>query len=119
MSETKKFESWCIVELFGHQRIAGLVTEESIGGSSFVRVDVPANDDQPAYTRLFGNGAIYAINPVSETIARAAAAQYRSVPISIYEFPELRALTSQQKLGFEEQDFDSDEAYANDNRRPF
>jgi len=116
MSETQKFESWCIVELFGHQRIAGLVTEQSIGGSSFVRVDVPANDDQPSYTRLFGNGAIYAINPVSETVARAAAATYRSAPVSIYDFPELRALTSQKALGLEEQEFEDDDAYRNDRR---
>lgn len=114
--ETNKFESWCIVELFGHQRIAGLVTEQTIGGSSFVRVDVPANGDTPAYTRLFGNGAIYAINPVSETVARAAAAQYRSAPVSIYDFPELRALTSQRALGLEEQEFDSDEDYRADRR---
>lgn len=40
--DTHKFESWCIVELFGHQRIAGLVTEQTIGGCNFVRVDVPA-----------------------------------------------------------------------------
>lgn len=116
--KTETFESWCIVELFGHQRIAGLVTEQTIGGSSFVRVDVPANGDTPEYTRLFGNGAIYAINPVSETVARAAAAQYRSVPVSIYDFPELRALTSQTTLGFEEQQFDSDEDYRN-NRRSY
>lgn len=67
--DTHKFESWCIVELFGHQRIAGLVTEQTIGGCNFVRVDVPAIGDVPAYTKLLGQGAIYAINPVSETVA--------------------------------------------------
>ena len=113
--QTEKFQSWCIVELFGHQRIAGLVTEQSIGGSSFVRVDVPSNDDTPAYTRLFGNGAIYAINPVSETVARAAAATYHSVPVSIYDFPELRALTGQKALGFPQQDLDDED----DDRGPF
>ena len=38
----KAFEQWAIVEIFGHQRIAGKVTEQTIGGCSFVRVDVPA-----------------------------------------------------------------------------
>ena len=32
---------WAIVEIFGHQRIAGFLSEQTIGGQSFVRVDVP------------------------------------------------------------------------------
>jgi hypothetical protein len=28
--DTHKFESWCIVELFGHQRIAGLFVRTAI-----------------------------------------------------------------------------------------
>lgn len=96
--EQLKFDQWCIVELFGHQRIAGRVTEQTIGGCAFVRVDVPAVGDVPAYTRLFGNGAIYAINPVTEEVARASANAYRAVPVSPYEIPELRALRSQSAL---------------------
>jgi hypothetical protein len=93
VSEQEKFESWAIVELFGHQQIAGRVTEASIGGCSFVRVDVPEqppvpkhhdwDHDQPAiaaYTRYFGNGAIYALNPCSEDIAKRAAASIRQRP---------------------------------------
>lgn len=97
MSE-QKFEQWCLVELFGHQRIAGKVSEQTIGGSAFVRVDVPPVGDQPAFTKLFGNGAIYAITPVTEEIATAAAKTYRSVPVTPYEIPELRALRGQPAL---------------------
>ena len=35
------FEQTCIVELMGHNMIAGKVTEQTIGGQGFVRVDVP------------------------------------------------------------------------------
>lgn len=96
----KSFDQWCIVELFGHQRIAGHVTEQTVGGCAFVRVDVPAVGDIPGYTRLFGQGAIYAINPVTEEISRAAAAAYRAVPVSPYEIPELRAMRSQAAIDF-------------------
>lgn len=92
MSTDNKFESWALVELFGHQRIAGKVSEQSIGGCNFVRVDVPATDGEPEFTKLYGNGAIYAITPVAEEIARAAAKSYRVVPVSAYEIPELRQL---------------------------
>lgn len=103
-SSEKPFDQWCIVELFGHQRIAGRVTEQTVGGCAFVRVDVPAVGDIPGYTRLLGQGAIYAINPVTEELSRAAAAAYRAVPVSPYELPELRALRSQGALPIDEED---------------
>lgn len=33
--EQKSFETWAIIELFGHQQIAGLVTETTIDGSFY------------------------------------------------------------------------------------
>ena len=57
------FAEWCIVELFGHTKIAGWVTSASLGGCSFLRVDVPNPDGEDTkYTRYLGQGAIYAIN---------------------------------------------------------
>lgn len=44
---SEKFEQWAIVDLFGHTRIAGKVSEQVIGGCSFVRVDVPERGDGP------------------------------------------------------------------------
>lgn len=90
--ENTKFECWALVELFGHQRIAGRVSEQAIGGCNFVRVDVPAVNGEPSFSKLFGNGAIYAITPVAEEIAVAAAKSYRTVPVSPYEIPELRQM---------------------------
>jgi hypothetical protein len=92
MSDKETFKQWALVDLFGHSHIAGLVTEQSIGGCSFLRVDVPAVDDEPAFTKCYGNGAIYAMTFVTEEIARAAAKSYRVVPVSVYEIPELRQM---------------------------
>lgn len=50
MEGSQPFESWALVELFGHQRIAGHVTEQQIGGCQFVRVDVPEIEDKPGFT---------------------------------------------------------------------
>ncbi len=69
MEPTDKFESWAIVELFGHNQIAGRCTEQNIAGTNMLRVDVPETDLNPPFSRLLGSGAIYAINPVIEEVA--------------------------------------------------
>lgn len=90
MTEEKHFDSWCIIEIFGHQRLAGRVTEEQIGGQSFIRVDVPAVDGAAAFTKLYGPGAIYSITPTTEELVRAALPRLRPEPVSIY-IPRLAA----------------------------
>jgi hypothetical protein len=109
MSEQDKFDSWAVVELFGHQQLAGRVTEASIGGCSFLRVDVPEqpalpkeewNSGVPAlppYTRYFGQGAIYALNPCSEEVARHTAARIRARPPIAYT-PQPVALLGNDEL---------------------
>jgi len=83
------FSQWAVVELFGHQRIAGLLTEQTIGGCHFLRVDVPECEGQKAYTKLYGQGAIYAINFVEEPIARELAKRLRPQPVQEYEISNL------------------------------
>ena len=79
--KNEKFNQWAIVEIMGHQRLAGQVTEEAIGGTSFVRVDVPGTNNQQAFTKLLGSSAIYAITIVDEETARLAASEIRSQPL--------------------------------------
>lgn len=90
MDQENKFDAWCVIELFGHQKIAGHVTNENIGAHSFIRVDVPAVEGEQAFTRYFGAGAIYAVNPCTEEVARAAAQNLRATPIHYYDVPQLR-----------------------------
>lgn len=81
--------TWAIVDLFGHQRIAGMVSEQTIAGGAFVRVDVPDVGDDRGYTRFFGASAIYSISPVSEDIATRMARRVSGVPVAAYELPKL------------------------------
>ncbi len=87
------FDQWCILELFGRQVIAGRVTEAVIGGCSFIRIDVPANNGRAAFTRFYGQGAIYAMTPVSEEVAKVTLKRFEPEPVNVY-VPELRQLTS-------------------------
>lgn len=100
-------KQWAIIDLFGHARIAGEISSHEIGGAAFVRIDVPATDGAPAFTKLLGNGAIYSITFVTEDVARAGAKSFRAEPVSAYEIPELRQL----RLGAARRDPDAgDEA---------
>lgn len=85
----QSFDQWCIVELFGHVRLAGKVTEASIGGCSLIRLDIPDAQGNTTMTRFFGNGAIYSLTPVSKEIALAVAAHSEPQPISVYELKRL------------------------------
>lgn len=70
MSENQAaLEIHALVELFGHQRIAGKVSEQVIAGVGFIRVDVPETIRKPAYTRFFNPSAVYGITPVTEDVA--------------------------------------------------
>lgn len=80
----EKFEAWAIVELFGHQVIAGRVTDQAIGGETFIRVDVPAVGEKKKFTKMFGKGAIYAITPTEESTVKAYCERNREEPIHPY-----------------------------------
>lgn len=67
-NQTTIFEVFALVELFGHNKIAGKVSEQVIGGTGFIRVDVPETSRKPAYTRFFNPSAIYSILPVDEGV---------------------------------------------------
>lgn len=95
MSEQKEQDApkagmWAIVEIFGHQRIAGFMSEQTIGGHGFIRVDVPEVPGRAgegtiaAHSKLYGPGAIYAINPVDEALATVAAHSIRHAPVESY-----------------------------------
>jgi hypothetical protein len=87
-----KLETWAVVELFGHDRIAGFVTEEEVAGSAFVRVDVPDLDGEPGFSKLFGPSAIYSLTPVTEDVARVACQRFAVRPLGTWTPSVLRAL---------------------------
>ena len=95
MSEKSNFDTWALVELFGHQKIVGHVTEQEIAGKGFIRVDVPDFNGAKSFTRFYGPDAIYSLNPVSEEVARGLMTRYRNVPVQAYEMPLLEAPASE------------------------
>lgn len=42
MATREAFEGWAFLELMGHRKLAGYLSEASVGGASMLRIDVPS-----------------------------------------------------------------------------
>jgi hypothetical protein len=104
MSDAKGYEGWAVIEIMGHQRCAGLVSEALIGGAPLLRVDIPS---EPPLTQFYGGQAIFRLTPVSEEIARAAAKRWSvPEPVSRYEISLLAPKAEAEDAEVEEDDAD-------------
>lgn len=101
-----KIELNALVELFGHQRISGKVTEHSMGASTFIRIDVPETTQQPKFTRFVNPSAVYAINPVTEEVMIQLAENIQQKPIDSWDIREMykKILALGHKYGSSEDD---------------
>lgn len=90
---------WAIVELMGHRRLGGYVSEQEIAGAAFLRIDVPGEPSeepqaQPDATQFYSAGAVYCITPTTEEMARVASG--RVEPVHRWELPVSRSEESEQ-----------------------
>lgn len=77
---------WAVLELLGHRRLAGYVSEATVAGVGMLRIDVPADEDgHPAVTQIYAPSAVYCLTPVGEAEARGAARRNRPEPVHRYE----------------------------------
>jgi hypothetical protein len=70
-----ELKSWALVELFGHQRIVGYLSQQTFGSGVLFRVDVPdllkdGKIVRRGFSRYFGLSAIYSITPCDEDTVR-------------------------------------------------
>lgn len=92
MTACEPFDTWALLELMGHRRIAGRVRETTIAGGSFLRVDIPGALGEPDVTQFYAPGSVYALTPITEEVARAMGPRLRPEPISAYEVPARPAI---------------------------
>lgn len=82
------FGVWAILELMGHVKLAGYVTEEELFGTKVGRIDIPGDENgEGAVTQYFGGQSIYRLTPVTEETARAFAEGHRPRPVQRWELP--------------------------------
>lgn len=107
-------ETWAIVELMGHVKLAGKLTEEEKFGSKLGRLDIPATEPctcpnasrgsveaatvecsrcqgsgvvETWQTKYFGGASVYRISIVTEEVARHVGRQTAPAPVSPWDFP--------------------------------
>jgi hypothetical protein len=114
MEQNKTFESWAIVEMFGHGREIGYVTTQYFGSACLFQIDVPELPERertlrrpefvnhewtpagakvkgeavPARTRMIGPASIFALNPCSEEAARTALDEFVPRKYVVLEIPK-------------------------------
>lgn len=112
------FDSYAIVEIFGHQKYAGYVTTQAFGTAVMFRCDIPGLEERervsdragyfdgkyyPAgttikegstqpYTKLFGVGAIYCITPCTQEACLKAVEEIQPRPLMLVSVPPEKAL---------------------------
>ena len=120
-SNNNDFTGWAIVEIMGHQKYAGQVSTQAIGGASMVRVDVPEIEGHAAFTKLFGASSIYCLTPVDELVAKAMAKSLRKAPVDIYEFPKevIEAMRTAKLPAPKQTELEFDDEFHDDSDEPY
>jgi hypothetical protein len=81
---------WMLVELLGHNRVAGFVTEEQRFGQVLLRIDIPTEINfetkKMGYTtQLYGTHALYCATPINESDAIQLARSLRPKPFDKFD----------------------------------
>lgn len=87
-------DQWAILELMGHVRTAGRVTEEEKFGVKMGRIDIPVLDGT-FVTQYFGGASVYRMTLVDEAAARAVAISSGVHPVQSWEMPRPEPLQLQ------------------------
>ncbi len=84
--DESKFSGWGLCEIMGRQRIAGRLSEQTIAGSSLLRVDIPLSDAPDHFrTQFVGGGSIHSLHPTDEQTARLLAKRIGTEPVYQYD----------------------------------
>ena len=112
MTEQNAYEGFAVIELMGHNTLAGYISEQTIAGTAMLRVDVPAVGDVPAYTKFVSGSAVYGITPTSQEVAERAAQRLQVRPVSqflLLPAPAQRPSLIDSTAGDDDEDEDEDD----------
>ena len=95
-------EQWALLEIMGHERLAGRIEEVLVAGTKMLQVDVPATDKLPAFRRYLSPSSLFSITPVPEPVARIVAGNLQKTAVSgiaAYGYTQGQQLEMRTALG--------------------
>jgi hypothetical protein len=99
-------DSWALLELFGHSKVAGRLTSRKLGTEIMFQVDVPRGATEFSHSELYSPKAVFAIKPTTEDWCRRwsvyAAKTIRDVLPYVPESRQLNGPPDSERTGFEE-----------------
>mgnify|MGYP001262252041 CR=1 FL=1 len=107
--EKEKLQEFAVIEMMGHRKIVGKITESDIAAGSLLKVSVLGKDGKPERTEYIGVGSIYCLTIVTEEAAMAAAAKNAPEPTWAWNLPQRPALPSGYIDADDDDDFDPDD----------
>lgn len=89
LDEQNTFGVWGILELMGHLKYGGFITEEQLFGTTVGRIDIPGPNGTIT-TRYFGGSALNGLTPCTAEVAKAFAVKNQPRPVHLFqlELPE-------------------------------
>lgn len=87
-NHVSKNGAWMLVELLGHNKIAGFVTEEQKFGQVLLRIEIPTcfEDGLVTYTtQFYGTHALYCATPINKNDAILLSKELRPTPFSKFD----------------------------------
>lgn len=82
--QVEVFESWAIIELFGHYKLGGKVQETVVCGTKFLQIYCFDINGNQVATTIYSPTAIYSITPVTEEIAIRFGVKNPMTPASVW-----------------------------------
>ena len=107
---TQAYEGWAILELMGHRRLGGKVSEVTQYGAAMLRIDVYGKEAEPLATQFYPATAIYCLTPTEEETARRVGELSRPAPVQPWELPRLPSHQDADEIGDRGSD-DESESY--------
>lgn len=92
MNEAKE-GFWAFLEVMGHQKLSGFVTEVNLAGTGFLKIYVPEIETElwngktvtvSSFEKLYSPSSVFSITPCTEEIARGIAAKICEKPLEEY-----------------------------------
>lgn len=71
--DQETIETWAYIEIMGHSKVAGRVSERKIGTAVMLQVDIPSAEEGEkglSHSELYSPAAIFSIKPTTEEWCR-------------------------------------------------